>query len=86
MNNMNELEELKKELQEVNNKQIRLQTIVEQAKQQCAEIEKKYNINNEAELKALLDNAEETYKQNLEKATIYLLDAKQALQPYEGLL
>ena len=83
---MNELENLRKELQEVTNKQVRLETIVEQAKNQCAEIERKYNIHNEAELKALLETAESTYEDSLAKATLYLADAKAALAPYEGMI
>lgn len=83
---MNDLELLKKELQEVNNKQIRLQTIKDQAIQQCQEIEEKYNIKDEAELKALLDKAESEYQENITKATTYLVDAKQALEPFEGII
>lgn len=83
---MNDLEMLKREIQEITNKQIRLETIREQAIQQCKEIECKYNISNETELKLLLDKAEQEYKDNVEKATIYLVDAKQALAPFEGIL
>ena len=83
---MHELELLKQELVEINNKQIRLSTIVEQAKQQCAEIEQKYNITNEQELQQLVLNAEEEYKQSIEQATMYLVDAKQVLAPYEDLI
>lgn len=83
---MNELETLKNELQEIINKQIRLETIREQAIQQCKEIEDKYGITTEAELKQLLDEAEDQYKTEIEKATIYLIDAKQALAPYEGMI
>ena len=83
---MHELELLKQELNELNNKQIRLSTIVEQAKQQCLEIEQKYNISNEAELAALLQKSEEEYKDTIAKASMYLVNAKQALQPYEDLI
>ena len=83
---MNDLELLKKELQEVNNKQIRLQTIKDQAIRQCQKIEEKYNIKDEAELKALLDKAEAEYQENITKATTYLVDAKQALEPFEGII
>ena len=83
---MNELEMLRKEIQEITNKQIRLETIKEQAIQKCKEIELKYNISSEQELKALLDKAEQQYKDNMQKATIYLVDAKQALAPFEGVL
>ena len=83
---MNELELLRKELQEVTNKQIRLETIKEQAIQQCKEIEDKYGIHNEQELRNLLEKAEQEYNKNLEQAAIYLADAKQAFEPFEGLL
>jgi predicted nuclease with TOPRIM domain len=83
---MNDLEALKKEIQELNTKRIRLETLVEQAKQKCEEIESKYNISNEQELKELLDKAEEKYKEDLEKAVIYVMDVKNAMQPYESIL
>ncbi len=83
---MNDLEALKKEIQELNNKRIRLETLVEQAKQKCGEIESKYNISNEQELKQLLDAAEEKYKKDLEKAVLYVMDLKNAMQPYENIL
>ena len=83
---MNELESLKVRLQEINNKRIRLQTIIEQANQQCKEIEAKYNISNEEEFKQLMDKTEEQYRQKVEQATMYLLDTEQALKPYEGLM
>lgn len=83
---MNDLDMLKKELQEVTNKQIKLQTIIEQAKQQCASIEHKYNITSEVELKNLLDTAQSEYEKNIADAMEYIAEAKLALQPYEGLI
>lgn len=83
---MNDLDMLKKELQEVTNKQIKLQTIIEQAKQQCASIEHKYNITSEVELKNLLDIAQSEYEKNIADAMEYIAEAKLALQPYEGLI
>ena len=83
---MNELDNLKQELQEVTNKQIRLETIIEQAKQQCSEIEQKYNIKSEEELKAILEKAETDYENSLANACKYLADAKLALAPYEGMV
>lgn len=83
---MNDLEMLNKEFQQISSKQIKLETIIEQAVQQCKEIEEKYNIKSEEELKALLDKAQQEYINQVEKVTIYLADAKQALMPYEGLL
>ena len=81
-----ELDKLKTELQEMVNKQIRLETIIEQAKQQCSEIEQKYNISSEEELKVLLDKAEAEYEDSLAEAISYLADAKLALAPYEGMV
>lgn len=83
---MEELEALKKDFMELNNKRIKLETIVEQAKQQCESIEQKYNIKNEQELKQLLDEAEQNYTKCLADAVTYLADVRQALIPYENLL
>ena len=83
---MEELEALKKDFMELNNKRIKLETIVEQAKQQCESIEQKYNIKNEQELKQLLDDAEQNYTKCLSDAVTYLADVRQALIPYENLL
>ena len=83
---MEELHKLKLEIQEVTNKQIRLETLVEQAKQQCKEIEQKYNIKNEEELKTLLDKAEDEYNMSIADACNYLTEAKLALAPYEGMV
>lgn len=84
MNNI--LDDLKTRLQEVNNKKIRLETIIEQARQQCSEIESKYNIHNAEELKQLLDNTQKEYDEKISEATMYLIDAEQALKPYEDLI
>lgn len=83
---MEELNKLKQELQEVTNKQVRLETIVQQAKNHCTEIETKYGITSEEELKQLLDKAEADYNNCLANAVNYLTEAKIALAPYEGLL
>lgn len=83
---LSDLEMLKKELQDVTSKQIKLETLIEQAKQQCALIEQKYNIKTEEELKQLVASAEKEYMDKIQQATVYLADAKHALLPYEGLL
>ena len=41
---MNELEMIKSQLQDINNKRVKYETLIEQAKKQCQEIEQKYNI------------------------------------------
>ena len=83
---MDDLIKLKSELQEITNKQIRLETVIEQAKQQCREIEEKYHIKSEEELKKLLDKAEADYNNSLIEACNYLTEAKLALAPYEGMV
>lgn len=81
-----DLNKLKEELEHINNKRIKLETLVDQAKKQCKEIEEKYHITNEHELKVLVDNAEAAYLQKLTEAANYLEEVKQAFIPYENLL
>lgn len=83
---MNELETLRHEYQELNNKRIKLQTIVEQATQACAEIEEKYNIKNEKELQELLSKKQAEYESAVTTATEKVVELQQALLPYEGVI
>ena len=82
----NDIEVLRQKIQEVNNKIIKLQTISDQAKSRCVEIEMKYNIKNEQELQQLVAKAEEDYQNKVTEALNYLSDAESALLPYEALL
>ena len=59
---MNNLELLKSQLNDINTKRVRIQTLVEQAQKQCQEIEQKYNVKSLEELKALVDKAELDYQ------------------------
>lgn len=81
-----DIEVLRQRIQEVNNKIIKLQTISDQAKSRCVEIELKYNIKNEQELQQLVDQAETDYQNKVTEALTYLSDAENALLPYEALL
>ena len=81
-----DIEVLRQRIQEVNNKIIKLQTISDQAKSRCVEIEMKYNIKNEQELQELVNKAEADYQNKVAEALTYLSDAESALLPYEALL
>lgn len=81
-----DIEVLRQRIQEVNNKIIKLQTISDQAKSRCVEIEMKYNIKNEQELQQLVSQAEADYQNKVNEALNYLSDAESALLPYEALL
>lgn len=83
---MNDLEILNKEIQECNNKRIRLQTIIDQSEAICKELEQKYGIKNESEFCTKVEEAKANYEQQIQKASLYIADCKQALQPFEGIL
>ena len=83
---MNELELINDELNKINNKCIKYQTLIEQAKKQCQEIEQKYNVTCLEELKTLVDKADLEYKQELQNAQQYILEANQLLSSYNGVL
>ena len=83
---MNELEMIKSQLQDINNKRVKYETLIEQAKKQCQEIEQKYNIKSEEELKILLDNAQIEYEKELQNANQYIEDTNKQLSNYQGLL
>lgn len=79
-------QELKNELNIVNNKRIKLQTLIEQANNQCEQIEKKYNIKNEQELQALVDNAQLEYDKQLQEVQSYITKTNEVLNQYTGIL
>ena len=54
---MNQLEIIQSQLNDINNKRVRVQTLMEQAKKQCEEIEKKYNVTSLEELQALMNKS-----------------------------
>lgn len=83
---MNELETIKAQLADINNKRVRIQTLVEQATNQCVEIEKKYNVKSLEELKALLDKAELDRQQELKAAQEYIEQTNKVLSTYTGIL
>ena len=83
---MNELEQIKQQLSDINNKRVKYQTLIEQAKKQAQEIEQKYNIKNLEELKTLMDNAQKEYEQSLNEAKSYVEEANKIFSSYQGVL
>lgn len=83
---MNELESIMAQLNEINNKRIKIQTLAEQAKDVCSEIEKKYNVNSPEELQKLVDIETEKYQNELEKAQQYISSAQEALKEWDGII
>ena len=83
---MNNLESLKLQLNDINNKRVRIQTLVEQAQKQCEEIEKQYNIKSLEELKTLVDKAELDYQQEVQAAQKYIEETNKILSTYQGIL
>lgn len=83
---MNELEIIKSQLNDINNKRVKLQTLVEQAQKQCSEIEEKYGVKSPDELLALMTKAEEAYKRSLNEARQYIQDTNKVLDGYVGII
>lgn len=83
---MNNLEQIKSQLNEVNNKRIKYQTLKEQAKKQCEEIEKKYGIKSLQELEVLMNKANEEYNESLKKAEEYINKANAVFASYQGII
>lgn len=81
-----DLNGLRDELKVIHDKRIKLSMLKEQAVAKCQEIEKRYNISSELELKQLLDKAEQDYNNKLIEAQSYINKAQEVLLPYEGLI
>jgi len=83
---MNELEQIKSQLNEINNKRVRYQTLKEQALAQCKAIEEKYGIKSLAELQALKDKAQTAYDTAVQEAQKYIQDTNRVISEYGGVL
>jgi len=83
---MNELEQIKSQLNEIDNKRVRYQTLKEQALAQCKAIEEKYGIKSLAELQALKDKAQTAYDTAVQEAQKYIQDTNRVLSEYGGVL
>lgn len=83
---MNQIEIIKNQLNDINNKRVRIQTLVEQSKKQCEEIEQRYGVKSLEELQALMNQAQLDYDQELQKAQNYIQETNQILSTYQGIL
>ena len=83
---MNNFQQIQAQLNEINTKRVRIQTLVEQAQKQCSEIEAKYNVKSAEELKALVDKAQLDYEQSLKEAQTYIEETNKVLSTYQGIL
>lgn len=83
---MNELEQIKAQLNDINTKRIQLQTLSEQAKIKCSELEQKYNVSSPEEFKTLVDKAQASYNTSILEAKQYIQDANMTLSSYSGII
>ena len=72
-------DELKKELDIINAKIIKLQTLQEQAQKECKQIEEKYGVSNIEELKAKYESAVQQRDEKIRIAEEYLKKVKEDL-------
>jgi len=82
---MNELEQIKAQLNDINNKIVRISTLKEQAMVQCEEIEKKYNVHSPQELLELVNKANVEYQEEVTRARDYIQHANSILNEFNGL-
>lgn len=83
---MSNLQQIQSQLNEINNKRVRLQTLVEQANKQCEVIEQKYNIKSLEELKSLMEKAQLEYEQQIKLAEDYITKTNEQLAQYNGVI
>ena len=84
--NTNEIEVIKSQLNDINNKRIKYQTLKEQAIKQCKEIEEKYNIKSIEELEAKVNSLQSEYDNVLQKAQDYIAKTNEILSDYSGII
>lgn len=83
---MNNLATLQTQINEINNKRIKLQTLKEEAQKQCEIIEQKYGVHSLEELKELMDKAQTEYNEQLLLAQEYITKTNQQLSQYTGII
>ena len=83
---MNEFEQLQQQITQINNRKIQLQTLVDQAKKRCLEIQQKYNVSSEAELLQLLTEAHLKKQKLVEEAQKYIQENNEILSQYSGII
>lgn len=83
---MNELEQIQAQLNEINNKRVRYQTLKEQAVKQCKAIEEKYGISTKEELEKLVSQAQLAYDNSVAEAKKYIEETNKVFEGYQGIL
>ena len=83
---MSNLATLQSQLNEINTKRVRLQTLKEQAVKQCEEIQKKYNVSSLEELDVLFKKAQTEYNEQVALAQEYITTTNQQLAQYTGII
>ncbi len=81
-----DLNTLTQQLNQINTQRVKFQTLAEQAKNQCKEIEEKYNVTSLEELTMLKQKAQESYDKTCQEAQDYLTENKNVIAQYEGLI
>lgn len=81
-----ELQEIKKELENIKVRKTVLQTFIDQANEKCRAIEQKYGIKTQEELEQLLKQEEIKLNTAVEDAEKYLNETSQILAEYESLI
>lgn len=83
---VNNLATLQAQINEINNKRVKLQTLKEQAEKQCELIEQKYGVKSLEELKDLMDKAQTEYNEQILLAQEYITNTNQQLAQYTGII
>lgn len=83
---MNNLDVLKNQLNDINNKRVRIQTLKEHAQKRCDEILKKYNVISLKELTQRKEQIDKEYQEELTKAQEYVAQANEYFSKYQGLI
>lgn len=83
---MNNLASLQAQINDINNKRIKLQTLKDQAVKQCEVIEQKYGVKSLEELEELMNKAQTEYNEHLLLAQDYITKTNQQLSQYTGII
>lgn len=83
---MSNLEQIKAQLNDINNQRIKYSTLKEQALNKCAEIEQKYGVKSLEELETLVQKAQAEYEKSVLSAQKYIEDTNKIFAGYNGVL
>ena len=83
---MSSLQQIQSQLNDINMKRVKLQTLIEQAQKQCEVIEQKYGIKSPEELQELMDKTQKEYEEQLKQAEEYITKTNEQLAQYNGVI